>query len=100
MIKGDMKDSISPGGSRSFSTSVRRSSEEFATTSPAGETEPPPPMTFRDITHEMGGEGHKFGLPEVPLKRTDNFKRRYDPVVEQLTKALMRHGKLSVAQRV
>lgn len=57
-------------------------------------------MTFKDIPHGMGGEGHKFGLPEVPLARTDHFKKRYHPVVDQLTKALMRHGKLSAAQKV
>jgi hypothetical protein len=57
-------------------------------------------MPFRDIAHEFGGKGHKFGLPEAPLTRTDHFKRRYDPVVEQFTKALMRDGKLSAAQRV
>lgn len=68
--------------------------------SSTGEREPPPPMTFRDIPHEMGGEGHKFGLPKTPLARTDHLKRRYDPVVEQFTKALMRNGKLGAAQRV
>jgi hypothetical protein len=57
-------------------------------------------MTFRDIPHQLGGEGHKFGLPEVPLVRTDHLKSRYDPVVDQLTKRLMRSGKLSTAQRV
>jgi hypothetical protein len=57
-------------------------------------------MTFRDIPHQLGGEGHKFGLPEAPLVRTDHLKSRYDPVVDQLTKRLMRSGKLSTAQRV
>jgi ribosomal protein S7 len=57
-------------------------------------------MTFRDIPHQMGGEGHKFGLPETPLARTDHLKKRYDPVVDQLTKGVMRSGKLSLAQRV
>jgi small subunit ribosomal protein S7 len=68
--------------------------------SPAGGMDLPPSMTFRDIPHEMAGKGHKFGLPDTPLARTDHFKRRYDPVVDQLTKALMRDGKLSAAQRV
>lgn len=66
----------------------------------SAEMELPPPMTFRDIPHQLGGEGHKFGLPEAPLARTDHLKRRYDPVVDQLTKGLMRSGKLSYAQRV
>ena len=44
--------------------------------------------------------GHKFELPNLPLPSTSNLKHRYDPVVEQVTKLIMRHGKLSVAQRV
>jgi hypothetical protein len=52
------------------------------------------------LEYSNGGLGHKFGLPDLPLPRTEHFKRRYDPVVEQLTKGLMRHGKLSVAQKV
>jgi hypothetical protein len=67
---------------------------------PSQGTETKSPMAFKNIKYEMGGEGHKFGLPEAPLARTDHFRRRYDPVVEQLTKALMRHGKLGAAQRV
>lgn len=47
------------------------------------------------------GPGHKFPLPDVDnLSRLDHLKRRYDPVVEQVTKSIMRHGKLSVAQKV
>ena len=52
------------------------------------------------LDYPDGGLGHKFPLPEMPLPRTDHFKRRYDPVVDQLTKSLMRDGKLSVAQKV
>lgn len=44
--------------------------------------------------------GHKFGLPSLPLPSSTHLKHRYDPLVEQVTKLLMRHGKLSVAQRV
>lgn len=44
--------------------------------------------------------GPKFELPDLPLPSTSNLKHRYDPVVEQVTKLIMRHGKLSVAQRV
>ncbi|KAH6724156.1 30S ribosomal protein-like protein S7 [Leptodontidium sp. 2 PMI_412] len=43
--------------------------------------------------------GHKFGLPTLPLPSDGNLKYRYDPVVAQVTTLLMRHGKLSVAQR-
>lgn len=45
-------------------------------------------------------DGHKFGLPDLPLPADGNLKYRYDPVVSQVTTLLMKHGKLSVAQRV
>lgn len=44
--------------------------------------------------------GHKFGLPNLPLSPTSNLHHRYDAVVDQVTNLLMKHGKLSVAQRV
>lgn len=34
------------------------------------------------------------------LSRRNKFKERYDPVVDQMTKLIMKHGKLSLAQRV
>ena len=45
-------------------------------------------------------EGHKFGLPNIPIPRDMNMKRRYEPVLDQVTKLLMRDGKLAKAQRV
>ena len=48
----------------------------------------------------LEGLGHKFGLPELPLPSNNNLKHRYDPVVNQVTNLLMRHGKKGVAQRV
>jgi len=44
--------------------------------------------------------GHKYGIPELPLASNLNLKRRYDPVVNQVTNLIMKHGKKSVAQRV
>ncbi|KAL2266076.1 hypothetical protein VTJ83DRAFT_5428 [Remersonia thermophila] len=44
-------------------------------------------------------EGHKFGLPELPLPSQKNSKYRYDGVVEQLTRLIMKDGKLAKAQR-
>lgn len=52
---------------------------------------------------EVGGmqnPGHKFGLPKRPWPEGFNMKKRYHPVLEQITRLLMRDGKLSVAQRV
>lgn len=45
-------------------------------------------------------DGHKFGLPELPIPSENNLKHRYDPVVSQVTNMMMQHGKKSVAQRV
>lgn len=44
--------------------------------------------------------GLKFAMPTLPLPKDGHVKHRYDPVVEQVTNLLMRHGKKSVAQRV
>lgn len=53
-----------------------------------------------DVITTGGGEGHKFGVPELPISSTSNLHYRYDPVVNQITNLLMKDGKLSVAQRV
>jgi small subunit ribosomal protein S7 len=44
--------------------------------------------------------GLKFEMPTLPLPKDGHVKHRYDPVVEQVTNLLMRHGKKSVAQSV
>lgn len=44
--------------------------------------------------------GLKFGMPTLPLPKDGHVKHRYDPVVDQVTNLLMRHGKKSIAQRV
>ncbi|RDA83298.1 hypothetical protein CP532_5741 [Ophiocordyceps camponoti-leonardi (nom. inval.)] len=43
--------------------------------------------------------GHKYGLPEKPYPPNFHLKKRYHPVLDQITRLLMRDGKLSVAQR-
>jgi len=45
-------------------------------------------------------EGHKYGVPELPLPSQKHNKHRYDAVVSQITRLLMRDGKLAKAQRV
>ncbi|KAH8725032.1 ribosomal protein S7 domain-containing protein [Phaeosphaeriaceae sp. PMI808] len=42
--------------------------------------------------------GLKFEMPILPLPKDGHVKHRYDPVVEQVTNLVMRHGKKSVAQ--
>jgi small subunit ribosomal protein S7 len=49
---------------------------------------------------EVQNPGHKFGLPKRPWPQGFNLKKRYHPVLEQITRLLMKDGKLSVAQRV
>ncbi|USP81768.1 universal stress protein [Curvularia clavata] len=43
--------------------------------------------------------GLKFEMPSLPLPKDGHVKHRHDPVVEQVTNLLMRHGKKSVAER-
>lgn len=50
--------------------------------------------------HDPSVEGHKFGLPELPIPPDANFKYREDTLVTQVTNLLMKDGKKGVAQRV
>ncbi|MCJ1300210.1 hypothetical protein MMC08_003005 [Hypocenomyce scalaris] len=83
IIKENTRSSSSPKGTRSFTTSARRQQEAM--------------ISFEDA--EIETQGHKFGLPELPLPSNAHIKHRYDPVVHQVTNLLMKDGKLSVAQR-
>lgn len=49
---------------------------------------------------DLESPGHKFGLVKKPYPEGFNLKKRYHPVLEQITRLLMRDGKLSAAQRV
>lgn len=49
---------------------------------------------------ELQNPGHKFALPKKPYPEGYNVKKRYHPVLEQISRLLMRDGKLSVAQKV
>lgn len=55
-------------------------------------------MTATDQAIERN-PGLKFDMPDR-LPKTEHFKSRYDPVVEQFTKLMMEDGKLSKAQKV
>ena len=83
-IMQDEAKKSSPTGTRSFSTSTRRTADIMV--SPQG--------------FEMQTQTEEFGVPELPLPSSANMKHRYDPLVKQVTSLLMRDGKLSVAQRV
>lgn len=53
-----------------------------------------------DVEEEEVDLGVKFGLPKLPLPPGSKLQNRYEPIVDQVTKLLMRHGKLATAQRV
>ncbi|KAH8700477.1 putative plasma membrane phosphate transporter Pho87 [Talaromyces proteolyticus] len=88
-------------GSRSYSTSARLGQE---VQNSADSIEDPSVLAVADMitlaTEDAidRNPGMKFDTP-APLSKSDHFKRRYDPVVEQFTKLLMEDGKLSLAQK-
>lgn len=96
-----MKDEMQSPGSgqkRSYSTSARRlaTAEMVQSQSQISEN-----GLIQGMEYPDAGPGHKFPLPDVSdVSRLDHLKRRYDPVVEQVTKSIMRDGKLSIAQKV
>lgn len=48
----------------------------------------------------LQGLGHKWPLPSRPYPDGFNHKKRYHPVIEQVSRLMMRDGKLATAQRV
>jgi small subunit ribosomal protein S7 len=89
------KASSAPKGTRSYST----------TTTPIGGGGGAFDMGLMSFTPPPteaapAAPGLKFDMPTLPLPKDGHMKHRYDPVVDQVTNLLMRHGKKSVAQRV
>lgn len=81
-----------PKGSRSYSTT---------TTQVGGGSELDMGLVdLQPVSEVPETPGLKFGMPSLPLPKDGHVKHRYDPLVEQVTNLLMRHGKKSVAQRV
>ena len=80
-----------PKGSRSYSTTTTPISGQQLD---MGLVDFNPSKTAPEIP------GAKFPLPVLPLPREDRLKERYEPLVDQVTNLLMRHGRKSVAQRV
>lgn len=92
-------------GSRSFSTSARQYNVETNSsgTPEDGQLDP----SLLEVVSALKGdpdapklEGLKFEMPEMPTGRSAHLRRRYDTVLEQFTKLLMRDGKLARAQKV
>jgi small subunit ribosomal protein S7 len=57
------------------------------------------PMSGR-LQNSVENPGHKFPLPQQPYPDGFHLKKRYHPVLDQVTRLLMRDGKLATAQRV
>lgn len=102
VIKQKMESSGSAGAGqkRSYSTSARRNATEVQSSQSSDLVHFNQTMAH-GLEYPDAGLGHKFPLPDVSaIPRSDHLKRRYDPILDQVTKAMMRHGKLSVAQKV
>ncbi|KAH2483896.1 hypothetical protein KXV28_004070 [Aspergillus fumigatus] len=87
-------------GNRSFSTFTRRYQPDLQ----EQEVTDPSVAVVANMINQVNQEvaelhpGLKFPAPES-LPKTENFRERYDPLLEQFTKLLMRDGKLSKAQK-
>ncbi|KAJ4371249.1 hypothetical protein N0V83_004466 [Neocucurbitaria cava] len=80
-----------PKGSRSYSTMTTQSSGSQGLDMGL--------VDLQSATTAPATPGLKFAMPTLPLPKDGHVKHRYDPVVEQVTNLLMRHGQKSVAQR-
>jgi hypothetical protein len=98
-----MRDQIPGSGSRSYSTSARLGQLQQQSSQMDPSIANVASMIYnpqQSASAAMEPPGYKFEAPTMPLPKTENVKRRYDPLVEQFTKLLMRDGKLSLAQNV
>lgn len=57
-------------------------------------------VDLQSVSKAPATPGLKFEMPSLPLPKDGHVKHRHDPVVDQVTNLLMRHGKKSVAERV
>jgi small subunit ribosomal protein S7 len=102
-----MKDALKkPSGTRSFSTSAfQRQDTSLSGMESESSVDPSiiesgTSVLSNPATTETAKPGVKFGLPALPLPSELNRHHRYDPLIEQFTGVIMRHGKKGVAQRV
>ncbi|EEP81700.1 predicted protein [Uncinocarpus reesii 1704] len=95
------------GGSRSFSTSARLRQEEVQNMRAAQELTVEPSVAAvaemiaaaeSNVDPEIK-QGYKFEPPTTKLPKTEHVKKRYEDIVEQFTKMLMKDGKLGLAQK-
>lgn len=96
-----------PKGSRAFSTSTRARQQDLHSGQEAGSDDMSAAVLasmISQVTQEKAEQmqlpGLKFQAPQSPLPKTENFRTRYDSVLDQFTKLLMQDGKLGLAQKV
>ena len=83
---------VAPKGSRSYSTMTTQTNGDSG-------------LDMGLVNLQMASKvpatpGLKFEMPSLPLPKDGHVKHRHDPVVDQVTNLIMRHGKKSVAERV
>lgn len=88
------KTSAVPKGARSYSTITAPTGGDSAFDMGLVSFTSPPAAATPAVP------GLKYEMPVLPLPKDGHVKHRYDPVVDQVTNLLMRHGKKSIAQRV
>lgn len=90
-----------PAGSRSYSTAVDSAAGGNGIDAPLpGATPMEQLIAVMENKPEAPIEGLKFDMPPKPDYATGHFRKRYDPVLDQFTKMLMRDGKLARAENV
>ncbi|KZZ92291.1 Ribosomal protein S7 [Ascosphaera apis ARSEF 7405] len=88
-----------PAGSRSYSTAVDSAAGGNGIDAPLpGATPMEQLIAVMENKPEAPIEGLKFDMPPKPDYATGHFRKRYDPVLDQFTKMLMRDGKLARAE--
>ncbi|KNG44857.1 universal stress protein [Stemphylium lycopersici] len=80
-----------PKGSRSYSTMTTQTSGDGGLDMGL--------VDFQNASKAPATPGLKYEMPSLPLPKDGHVKHRHDPVVDQVTNLLMRHGKKSVAER-
>ena len=83
---------VTPNGSRSYSTMTTPTNGSNGMDMGL--------VDFQSASKAPTTPGLKFEMPSLPLPKDGHVKHRHDPIVDQVTNLLMRHGKKSVAERV
>ncbi|KAI5300533.1 hypothetical protein KEM56_002374, partial [Ascosphaera pollenicola] len=87
-----------PAGTRSYSTAAEPSAADNGAAPLPGATPMEQLIAVMENKPEAPIQGLKFGMPPTPDYATGHFRKRYDPVLDQFTKMLMRDGKLARAE--